>query len=542
MAVSTEQTILNSTLKTTNAVVKNTNTVPAGQGGTILQFICKSSLPKFQQAFGKTVYQSSTESADSPTTTVEVANSAVTEVKKTVTTKTVPVNLQPIPGSVIYSRQLPAGQAISLLPPGTATTRQVFRIATSNAEQLGLVKDSVIHSKMSALLAAALQGRPKNADGEIILNSDEIKGTVVRPTLVQGARLVKPVQLQMATNVVRANPQQPNLSSTTLEQLREFDMVYKQIKERSTTSISETCTNAEGQEGVPQRISVTYVNQLQKYTQLSPVVVVTSYSSLQPAASPALSVTSQGSSSPCVTPASTPTSTPTLPKLATKNSKGKTIKTTTTNNSQTKSSPIPKPQQKPQEDEHTTQRIFDILAEYAEQLRNSPDLNNKPAPRRRSNPPTNPSQNSKRKKSSSGAKKSGQSSSTLDMDTDDMTIGSEDSSGGGVVQLSVTDDEQSQASTSVNTTESSNENPSPPNTRPVILAEGGPCTNQSRNLIIADSSVGEALKIPNTAVIVPGSYIMPVSMVKGKRRPLIIRMLLIYRKRTVEHVSYLDQF
>ncbi|CAG9855182.1 unnamed protein product [Phyllotreta striolata] len=364
----TEQTVLNNTIKTTNSVVKNTNTSTTGQGSTILQFICKSSLPKFQQAFGKTVYQNNNETSETPTTTVEVVANAATEVKKTFTTKTVPVNLQPIPGSVIYSRQLPAGQAISLLPSGTATTRQVFRIATSNAEQLGLVKDSVIHSKMSALLAAALQGRPKTADGEIILNSDEIKEAVVRPALVQGARIVKPVQLQMATNVVRSNTQQPNLSSTTLEQLREFDMVYKQIKERSTTSISETCTNAEGQEGIPQRISVTYVNQLQKYTQLSPVVVVTSYSNLQPAASPALSVTSQGSSSPCVTPASTPT----LPKLATKNSKGKTIKTTTPNNTQAKSSPIPKPQQKPQEDEHTTQRIFDILAEYAEQTKKLP--------------------------------------------------------------------------------------------------------------------------------------------------------------------------
>ncbi|CAG9855183.1 unnamed protein product [Phyllotreta striolata] len=107
------------------------------------------------------------------------------------------------------------------------------------------------------------------------------------------------------------------------------------------------------------------------------------------------------------------------------------------------------------------------------------------------------------------------------MDNDDVTIGSEDSSGGGVVQLSVTDDEQSQASTSVNTTESSNENPSPPSARPVILAEGPPA-NQSRNLIIADSSVGEALKIPNTAVIVPGSYIMPVSMVKGGQQIAVV--------------------
>lgn len=40
---------------------------------------------------------------------------------------------------------------------------------------------------------------------------------------------------------------------------------------------------------------------------------------------------------------------------------------------------------KSQEDEQTVQRIYDILAQYAEQISSSPDLNNKPAPRRRSN-------------------------------------------------------------------------------------------------------------------------------------------------------------
>lgn len=505
--LTTEQAVnsqINSIPKSTTTEVKTGTPVTSAQGGTILQFICKSSLPKFQQAFGKTVYQNSSEASTTTTSTVESPTVTI-DGKKNITTKTVPVNVQPIQGSVIYSRQMPVGQTISLIPPGS-TTRQVFRIATSNSDQISLVKDSVIHSKMSALLAAALQGRQKNSEEQ---TSTEEKVTLTRPTLVQNARIVKPVQLQIPTNVVRAP--HSNLSSTTLEQLREFDMVYKQIKERSssTTPAETSSTPPENQEVTQQRISVTYVNQLQKYTQLSPVVVVSSYSNLQPAASPALSVTSQGSSSPCVTPAPTPT----LPKIATKSSKGKTLKSTTTNNT-TKSSPIPKPQQKPQEDEHTTQRIFDILAEYAEQLRNSPDLNNKPAPRRRSNPPTNPSQNSKRKKSSTNAKKSGQSSNTIEIDADDVTVGSEDSSGGGIVQLSVTDDEQSQAAT-VNTPEST-ENSSPSSSRQLILTEGNTCGNQSRNLIIADSSVGEALKMPNTAVIVPGSYIMPVSMVKGK--------------------------
>ncbi|CAH1964406.1 unnamed protein product [Acanthoscelides obtectus] len=365
---------------------------------------------------------------------------------------------------------------------------------------------------MSALLAAALQNRPKNTETEIQVQEDGTKITLTRPAVVQNARIVKPVQLQLPTNVVRAP--QPNLSSTTLEQLREFDMVYKQIKERSSNTTPTEITSEQTQEVTPQRISVTYVNQLPKYTQLSPVVVVSSYSHLQQAAtSPALSVTSQSSLSPSTTPTSTPSS---AAKITTKTSKalivGKTFKNHT-NNTTAKTPPISKPQQKPQEDEHTTQRIFDILAEYAEQLRNSPDLNNKPAPRRRSNPPTNPNQNSKRKKSSSTIKKS-TTTSNVDIDTDDMTVGSEDSSGGGIVQLSVTDDEQSQsqaATTSVVETEATTATCP----RQVILTEGSSVSSQPRNVIIADSTVGEALKMSNTAVIVPGSYIMPVSMVKG---------------------------
>lgn len=231
---------------------------------------------------------------------------------------------------------------------------------------------------------------------------------------------------------------------------------------------------------------------------------------MQPAASPALSVASQGSSSPCVTPAATLSL---ASRSATRSPKTKPVKSTTTNT--TKASLIPKPQQKPQEDEHTTQRIFDILAEYAEQLRNSPDLNNKPAPRRRSNPPTNPNQNAKRKKSTN-SKKSAHCSSLLnsDGDVDDtQTVGSEDSSCG-IVQISVQDD---QPTSTASTTEASEASVSP---KQLILTDSSP--TQSRSLIITDSNVGETFKMSNTAVLVPGNYIMPVSMVKGGQQIAVV--------------------
>ncbi|XP_073990678.1 uncharacterized protein isoform X4 [Rhodnius prolixus] len=108
----------------------------------------------------------------------------------------------------------------------------------------------------------------------------------------------------------------------------------------------------------------------------------------------------------------------------------KTSPITTTATTTLKVSALSKPQQKPQEDEQTTQRIYAILDKYAEQLRNSPELKNKPAPRRRSNPPTNPAQSSKRKK---GSKKStgccSVDASPIDGCCEDVrTLGSEDSS------------------------------------------------------------------------------------------------------------------
>lgn len=96
---------------------------------------------------------------------------------------------------------------------------------------------------------------------------------------------------------------------------------------------------------------------------------------------------------------------------------------------------LQKPLPKLQEDEQTTQRIYAILDKYAEQLRNSPELKNKPAPRRRTNPPTNPILNTKRKKTNqlnlkTCSQQTSCSSSGMEMSpTSDMqAIDSEDSS------------------------------------------------------------------------------------------------------------------
>lgn len=527
-ATKTVNTNLRIVTTTTQAGVAATASSPA-QGSTILQFICKSSsLPKFQQAFGKTVYQSnsdatpetasvSAEDTGTPTPTT----TAALDLKK-ITAKALPVNVQPISGNVIFRGQVPVGQTVSLIPPGS-NTRQLFRITGSTHEQISLVKETVIQNKMSALLAAALQGKPKitEQNGELVEEYSATRITLCRPGAVptNAARIIKPVQLQIPANAVRAP--QPNVSSTTLEQLREFDMVYKQVKERSSNPAQPESTSQSNSQEAPQqqRISFTYVNQVQKYTQLAPVVVVSSYSPQQNSQTLSQATATQNMVS--VTQANAVM----LPKITVKASKGKSIRSAIAKTSPTPVPPIAKPQQKPQEDEHTTQRIFDILAEYAEQLRNSPDLNNKPAPRRRSNPPTNPnSNNSSSSSSKKKKKKNNNSSSSLNLvetDNEDLTMGSEDSSGGNPVQLSMTDEEQSQSASG--TPPESNLEPATSNSlisaRPLLVADS---STQPRNVIIADSSMGDAMKIPNTALIMPGNYIMPVSVVKGGQQIAVV--------------------
>lgn len=118
--------------------------------------------------------------------------------------------------------------------------------------------------------------------------------------------------------------------------------------------------------------------------------------------------------------------------------KAKPVIKTPANSPSTSAVKVPvlqKPLPKLQEDEQTTQRIYAILDKYAEQLRNSPELKNKPAPRRRTNPPTNPSLNAKRKKSNqlnlkTCSQQTSCSSSGMEMSpTSDMqAIDSEDSS------------------------------------------------------------------------------------------------------------------
>ncbi|KAI4484504.1 hypothetical protein M0804_007070 [Polistes exclamans] len=640
-------------------------------------------LPKFQQAFGRTIYTLSTDTSSGTVTTTEAlvqpaSTQKTTNLSKAVQTS-VPnaqqtnsatgINVQSITnipnlqlstgrqilnivqsssGNANAGTNLNTNQALTQLvqsvqnaSPGVIYTHKIpVTISTTNPSQINIIP-TISHAN------SIPTGRTPVVKLNIIrtaapLRPQSITGTI--QAVLTTPRLQQQAQQNVRTDNLLSPPiEVPNqVSSTTLEQLREFESVLEQVKERSTiqpqshqslssttttTVQTQTTTQSNKQQPQPQqqqqqqqpppqqqqqtqqqvsvsalaqqllmpaqpssnnefsgngnnvtfqqdvfsqKVSLAYVNQnaasggggggsggggggaaAAKVSNSTPVVVVTSY--CQPVASPALSVTSQSSSSPCVTPAPAPIPSagktpPTPPSSKTvKKSTPKTVKTSATNTS--KASPIPKPQQKPQEDEQTAQRIYAILDEYAEQLRNSPDLNNKPAPRRRSNPPTNPSQSSKRKKSSSSKTKPvGQQTSELSPSTDDLgrTMGSEDSSSGVVhVQDSpagfVTTEEAS--SNVTNTTDTNAEVRNLTNDssdgvelnvkrRNLIFAEPG--TGQPRAVIVQEAlqtssvSVSEAIasvtgKVGSTAVLVPGTnYILPMNLMKSGQQFTIV--------------------
>ncbi|CAH0392526.1 unnamed protein product [Bemisia tabaci] len=315
-----------------------------------------------------------------------------------------------------------------------------------------------------------------------ITNINQPANTVTTPVPNQNQSRLVSRESPVIRNRIEATVGASSMeSSTTAEQLtarglREFESVLEkvtktsQMKERINVQLhapldSSTSSNESSSAGLaaatsgppnssaptltpssstmePQDRVVSFVTQTSSCGSLTvgtklnttPVVVVQSYR--RQASSPALSIASQNSSSPI------PSSSNKTQKPATKSSKAKIVKTSPVTSPLKVTPSIPKPQQKPQEDEQTTQRIYAILDKYAEQLRNSPELKNKPAPRRRSNPPTNPTQSSKRKKSSQSRSRSNsqQASCSLGLDMspsseDVRTLGSEDSSNG-VSQLS----------------------------------------------------------------------------------------------------------
>lgn len=226
--------------------------------------------------------------------------------------------------------------------------------------------------------------------------------------------------------ITSAGPNQQTIFGQKIE--KQFT-IEKETEKRLllTTKPKRDVQLGGGEENSPSsHVTVAYVSHAAATSAAisKPLVVVTSYG--QPPSSPAPSITSQSSSSPnsVVGPSSFSGSGTVKTSSKTKSRNVKTVP------NPSKSPPVAKPQQKPQEDANTAQKIYAILEEYAVQLRNSPDMNNRPAPRRRSNPPT--SSNPKRKKSVCKSKESFSDGdeANLSEDVTEPLPSSEDSSSG----------------------------------------------------------------------------------------------------------------
>lgn len=531
------------------------------------------------------------------------------QIKQTIS----PMNIQTMHGGVIYTRQIPVniggGQTINLI-----TVPSTELIDENNQKQQNDVKFVNQNEIDSPIIKIVPQNQTSNTDSnsdeslshlpppnensqntpsqhQPVLTQMRIKLPMLSkaPQMVSGTRVVRPSFFQIQRNVigganqpvyqqlvltaapplgqhtirlpqtqttrpVKVNSEsqsstESQMSSSTLEQLREFDMVLEQVKERSTVqpnpNVNNTYTKlntptSEATDTTPITSTVTESTQQVLYSIGSNQSVNVAYVSRKPnATTPTQSafVRSPDSSSIIESPSSstqvqiphTVTSETSSSEGTTQPNQQKAAKVGSKSKSRPKSSHPPNSlkintvppktsTQKPLEDEQTTQRILYILAEYKEQVENSPDKD-KPAPRRRSNPPSNPSGSSKRKKSSSSSRRpGGRDMSPVHGDETCRTMGSEDSSCGtsqGDCTESCLETHSPQDSPRKVVRKLSFENetnrPRPQPQRNVIVADG-------QTITVARGTAGK----PTTAVLMPANYILPVSMVKGGQQIAIV--------------------
>ncbi|CAH0731534.1 unnamed protein product, partial [Brenthis ino] len=611
-----------------------------------------TSLPKFNQAFGKQVFQDGNQKTNdintnnshlasmnadsdnsecqsnentinldhitqisspplllrkSPAQTTQTQSNIVQQIKQTIAPM--------MHGGVIYTRQIPVniggGQTINLI-----TVPSTELVDDSNQKQQGDIK-FVNQNDMESPIIKIVSQNQSNQNTEItsdesnnhtnttnennqnpptqhqpVLTQMRIKLPMLSktPQMVSGARVVRPSFFQIQRNVIGGANQpvyqqlvltaapplgqhtirlphaqarqvkvtsdsqsssESQMSTSTLEQLREFDMVLEQVKERSTVqpnsnnifsklhtsssdttdSTSITCTVTESTQqvlysiGANQSLNVAYVNRKPH----TPATTTTAAFVRSPDSS---SIIESPSSSTHAQIPHTVTSESASNEVSSQQNQPKAAKIGSKSKSRPKSSHPPNSlkintvppktsTQKPLEDEQTTQRILYILAEYKEQVENSPDKD-KPAPRRRTNPPSNPSGSSKRKKSSSSSRRSGaRDSSPVQGDDTCRTMGSEDSSCG-----------TSQGDCTENCLETHSPQDSPRKVVRKLTFENEttsttqPRPQPQRNVIVAD---GQTITVargaggkPATAVLMPANYILPVSMVKGGQQIAIV--------------------
>ncbi|KAL1455570.1 hypothetical protein WDU94_009655 [Cyamophila willieti] len=202
-----------------------------------------------------------------------------------------------------------------------------------------------------------------------------------------------PAVSETATTQTSPIPERTNpISSTTMmEQVREFESVLEKVKQ--TSQLKEKVPNDE-------IINTSFIATNQKTTK-SLTAVTLGNILLQPTKIATHTNLIYTLDKKVATVDNKPFNVKQTPIIIAK-PENKAVKQTSTNthfppprpsivtsnaSSSTTTNSTIKPIQKAQEDEQTAEKIYKILNSYTEKIKNAPELKNKPAPRRRSNPP-----------------------------------------------------------------------------------------------------------------------------------------------------------
>lgn len=580
-------TISSSPMNTPITSASTTSSTIQKIGKTIIQ--SSPGLPKFNQAFGKTTFTTTSQQNEqlkskiisskdlmaSRQMTVNFAETKpVTKVTRTISEikstdagtllslleadnsdKSIPTLQSALQSNLLYARPISNGKLLSSSNNNVLLTALRSGNQSNNVRIITSISDSINRSSGTIMApmrisvpiqipklinSSARPPTPGSYRQQIVIAttptrmqqttiSSQQTGSKLESLLMTTQPTVVKQQTEVETPPDKIEvKQKKNVDHSTLEQLREFDMVLEQVLERSSSEVTATSISSpptpESATSSPKK-QLMIDGKIKAEMKLNSVTITSISPSVSPSPKPSSSCSS-GSSGKAV------------PKL--------------------------------QEDEHTAQRILDILANYKEQVRNSPDLNNKPAPRRRANPPTNPPA-TKRKKiivsSGSGSMKSSkQFGSTSDMMTD--TMGSEEDSscgmGSGVASIcSINNSPQPQdiddqtdvsmdnnfymedskretalspqsSNSSVATSPSHNKFPI---SRRLILTETKTSSSSeaslspTKNIVITNtpcaSASGTSIESfaghgSTAAVLMPGNYLLPMNVLKGGQQLAIL--------------------
>lgn len=324
------------TISFASPIATNTTTTPSAQSN-ILQFLCRTNGRKIQLTPISKIGDARASPASTTTSVSMIPRNVI---------KNKPVILNQIGSNSTSSLSSLSTNSVLAQSATLPNIPKLNQIVFSNVgiPSNQTQSDKAIKSNISGMKIALPLSTTPSVGGNIVGTPVLHLAPNIRQKFVHLSG-IKIAQTPTVSFVTENKTTSTRVDNSTLEQLKEFDMVYEQVK---VNSISNNFDNAAA---TPSTTIVTANPQ--------PVVVVRNINPPLHNEEP-------------------------LNRIQHHN-RNKSLTTIVENNKKTVSTPPTKSPQKTHEDEETVQRIHNILAGYAEQIRNSPDLKNKPAPRKRSN-------------------------------------------------------------------------------------------------------------------------------------------------------------